>query len=423
MKMLIENRLRFLSKWPCYFGYLFFIGMMSVGYYYNLTFVQLGLVDLGERLVGMSRAEVAGAMTMLALLTCFVALGFGFWMSAREWGTRFVFKLRLVFLIILGQLILTPLALLIRTPGAFYAWVIACSILLGMGVPLTFSFTVDLIPRRGRGEAAALITAIAYLAANLIPASWQIEDFVMPLLWVIPGGLLALGFLAFVKPPFVDQLAQQHRLPRFHWGRFVDRHDHVRSDLVGLIVLMFGIYFVDSLGFLRLLDTPLLIESAWQSPSYNIRVMIGIVHVVAALVGGVLYDAIEVRRLFYWIFGIFALVHLLYTMSLRTSTSTPALIMPVLYAWGVSLYTVVNFAVWADISTPKTIGRNAAIGVALSGWAATFISTALSIWWQKGGMSLERHLNIVNALAILFLLALIIQAYLPKRCSSPKGSR
>jgi uncharacterized membrane protein YidH (DUF202 family) len=235
--------------------------------------------------------------------------------------------------------------------------------------------------------------------------------------------LLALGFLAFVKPPFVDQLAQQHRMPRFHRGRFVDRHDHVRRDLVGLIVLMFGIYFVDSLGFLRLLDTPLLIESAWQSPRYNVRVMIGIVHVVAALVGGVLYDALEVRRLFYWIFGIFALVHLLYTMSLRTATSAPALIMPVLYAWGVSLYTVVNFAVWADISTPRTIGRNAAIGVALSGWAATFMSTALSIWWQNNGMSLERHLNIVNALAILFLLALIIQAYLPKPNSAPEGSR
>jgi hypothetical protein len=89
----------------------------------------------------------------------------------------------------------------------------------------------------------------------------------------------------------------------------------------------------------------------------------------------------------------------------------------------VSLYTVVNFAVWADISTPRTIGRNAAIGVALSGWAATFMSTALSIWWQNNGMSLERHLNIVNALAILFLLALIIQAYLPKPNSAPEGSR
>jgi hypothetical protein len=38
-------------------------------------------------------------------------------------------------------------------------------------------------------------------------------------------------------------------------------------------------------------------------------------------------------------------------------------------------------------------------------------------------MSLERHLNIVNALAILFLLALIIQAYLPKPNSAPEGSR
>ena len=112
-------------------------------------------------------------------------------MSAREWGRRFVFKLRVVFLIILGQLILTSLTFLVRTPGAFYAWVIACSILLGMGVPLTFSFTVDLIPHRDRGEAAALVTAIAYLAANLIPASWQVEDFVVTLLWRIRGPALS----------------------------------------------------------------------------------------------------------------------------------------------------------------------------------------------------------------------------------------
>lgn len=36
-------------NWPVVAGYLFFIGMMAVGYLYNVTFVQLGLVDLGLR--------------------------------------------------------------------------------------------------------------------------------------------------------------------------------------------------------------------------------------------------------------------------------------------------------------------------------------------------------------------------------------
>ena len=51
------------------FGYLLFIGMMVVGYYYNLTFVQLGLVDLGERILGLSQAQTARNMALLALIT------------------------------------------------------------------------------------------------------------------------------------------------------------------------------------------------------------------------------------------------------------------------------------------------------------------------------------------------------------------
>jgi hypothetical protein len=29
-------------------GYLIYIGLLTAGYYYNLTFVQLGLIDLGS---------------------------------------------------------------------------------------------------------------------------------------------------------------------------------------------------------------------------------------------------------------------------------------------------------------------------------------------------------------------------------------
>jgi hypothetical protein len=36
-------------NWPVVTGYLLFISMMAIGYFYNVTFVQLGLKDLGER--------------------------------------------------------------------------------------------------------------------------------------------------------------------------------------------------------------------------------------------------------------------------------------------------------------------------------------------------------------------------------------
>jgi hypothetical protein len=73
-----------------------------------------------------------------------------------------------------------------------------------------------------------------------------------------------------------------------------------------------------------------------------------------------------------------------------------------LYALAVSLYTVLNFALWADLSTPDTVCMRTALGVALSGWTATFLSTALAIYLQGSGVSLEQHVQIVDALAMLF---------------------
>ena len=94
-----------------------------------------------------------------------------------------------------------------------------------------------------------------------------------------------------------------------------------------------------------------------------------------------------------------------------------------LYATAVSLYTVVNFAVWADISTPDTIPLHSALGVALSGWLATFLSTALALQWQAGGMELEPHLRAVDALALLFFVGLLVLALASggERAQRPQG--
>ncbi len=173
---------------------------------------------------------------------------------------------------------------------------------------------------------------------------------------------------------------------------------------------MFGVYFVDSLGFLRLLKTPLYMQSAWQSPELDARLLIGGMHVAGALAAGALYSALNLRHLFYWIFGIFALTHLQYSFHIRLTGSAGVLSMPMLYALAVSLYTVVNFALWADLSTPETVSVNAALGVALSAWTATFLSTALAIRWQEA-LPLERHIQIVDSLAILFFLAMLAMAF------------
>ena len=184
------------------------------------------------------------------------------------------------------------------------------------------------------------------------------------------------------------------------------RSSGLRTRLAPLIAAMFAIYFIDSLSFLRLLKTPAYMHSAWQSPDLHVRLFIAVVHVAGALAAGILYTALSERHLFLWIFGIFALAHLQYSFDIRLGLGPGAtLSMPMLYALAVSLYTVLNFALWADLSTPDTICMRSALGVALSGWTATFLSTALAIYLQGVGVSLEQHIQIVDALAMLFFTA------------------
>jgi MFS family permease len=411
------------GQWLALLGYAFFIGMMAVGYYYNLTFVQFGLFDLGTRLIGMTHQQVAVYMALLALLTSLTAILVGWLMMKRGWSSDLRVKLRLAFGVVLVQTFLTWTAPSMRSESALLAWIIGGSLALGVGVPATFSMTVDFIPIRDRGYAAALITALAYFFAATFSTSWTIEEFSRQILLLMAGGAAGLGLLAFAPLPFSNQLAGLHQRRGYGRGRFVHfdpvkGRTWVSQRLIVLIVLIFGIFFVDSLGFLRLAETPVYFESSWQSPDMSVRLMIGVIHVIGALIAGVLYTSVSEKYLFLWIFGIFAMVHLMYTFDIRTGIGdAPVLAMPILYSLAVSLYTVVNFAIWADISTPKNISRNTALGVSISGWMATFLSTAIALHWQAREIPLEQHLNIVDAISFLFFTAMLIFVFWPTRPS------
>jgi MFS family permease len=412
-------------NWPVVTGYLLFIGMMAVGYFYNVTFVQLGLKDLGERVLALSPAAVARHMALLALLTCVVVLTVGWGMQRRRWSRQLLGKLQLAAGVVLVQTGLTAVAPAVASSSQYSLWILVCSLALGVGVPATFSLTTDLIPVRDRGYAAALITAVAYFAAALFPGGWQIEPFSRAMLLIMVPGTLVLGAivaLAMSGRTFVAQwvreLAENQQRARFANGRFLGASGgRIDRRFIGFLLLMFGIFFIDSLGFLRIIDTPVLVDGAWQAVQQTPRLIIAVTHVVAALLAGVLYTYLNERHLFYWIFALFALTHLSYTFRvwLLPQTTSAALGTPMLYATAVSLYTVVNFALWADFSTPRTIPVNTAVGVALSGWTATFLSTALALRWQTGGMELGEHLRLVQALALVFLLGMLWMTIRPLR--------
>ena len=87
-------------------GYGLFVTLLAAGYYYNITFVQLGLIDLGTRLVGLSGTAVSTWMGALALLTFASAVVTGVLMDRRGWSTDLRTKFRLLFGVVVVQLAL-----------------------------------------------------------------------------------------------------------------------------------------------------------------------------------------------------------------------------------------------------------------------------------------------------------------------------
>ena len=297
---------RFLAerRWTTLAGYDFYVVALAAGYYYNLTFVQLGLVDLGTRLVGMSPGEVSAAMAVLALVAVAVAVPTGVAMDRRGWSADLRMKLRLLFAVVTVQLALTAIAPMIRTPGGFLAWVVVCSATLGAGIPATFGLMVDFIPVRDRGMVAGIVAGLAFATAAVYPLEWRIEEFSRVLAFAMAPGAVVLGVLSFRRTRLVEELGRQHL--RFGTGRFC-RPAPVRTASAafwGPVALMFGVFFIDSLGFLRLIDTPLYIFTSWQSPQISTRLFIAGTHVAGAAMAGVLYASLGRRWLFLWVFGL-----------------------------------------------------------------------------------------------------------------------
>lgn len=396
--------------WIAWLGVAAFVAAASAGYFYNLTFVQLGLVDLGTRVLGMPSEGIAGAMALLAGATLVVALTAGLVMHHRKWSADFMFKVRLLALVVLLQTGLTAVAPQLRDESALTVWILAASVSLGLGVPSLFGLTCDLVPVQWRGAAAAVAASGAFLTATVFSSDWRIDQFAAQLLWLMVPGAVVLAAAAFLPSRVMALLAVQHLRPQYGVGRFSDRTRMTgrwpgRAFSVAL-VLMFGVYFIDSLGFIRLVDHPAYMGAAWHSNDVGILWAIGLTHVLAAALAGILYPALPPRVLLGWVFAVFALSQLSYVLHTLTTPESPATLgMPLLYAVPVSIYTVLNFALWADFSTPATIARNTALGVGISGWLASFLSTSLALWWAAVDLPFTEHLRAVAAISLLLLIA------------------
>jgi MFS family permease len=401
------------GEWTTVVGYLLFVSVLAGGYYYNLTFVQLGLIDLGTRLVGLSRYAVSVWMAALALVAFVVAVVAGVAIDRFGIGTDLRRKLQVLWAVVAVQFLLTLVAPMLRTEPAFGAWVVACAVALGVGMPTTFSLVVDFVPVKDRWIAAAGATALAYFLANVYPIQWRIESFAAVVSATMAPAVVVLGLVAFRRFDLLAPLADNHETDAFGVGRFCRPRPVPTWGYAfwSFLLLMFGVYFIDSLGFLRIIEAPAYVYTSWQSPDFGVHLLLGGVHVVTALMAGVLYANFGRRWLFTLVFGLFSFTHLMYVFDIRAGLGSPPLLLPLFYAGAVSVYTVLNFAIWPDMSTPDTIGLHSALGVGLAGFLATFLSTAVVLYTDSVGLSLAGHLRIVDALALFFLFLLLVTVY------------
>lgn len=396
------------GRWSVVLGYGLFVAIMAVGYFYNLTFVQLGLVDLGTRVIGLSAGAMAAHVVLFAVATAGVALLAAVVMQRHAWSSDFLIKIRVVFGVVLIQTALTAAAPWIQTEGALLAWIVTCSVAMGIATPSTFALAVDLVPVRARGSAAALITAGSFAPAALLASDWRIDTLARQLLPLMVLGAVSLVPVLWGRLELLRQLSTQHRLSEFSRGWLVSDGPRTGRDrrFAAALLLMFGVYFIDSLGFLRIVATPTLVIHTWQAQDLQTLVLIAGAHVLGAAIAGVLYRPLGLEALFAWIFGIFTILHLFYAVhSLIVPDSYIGFGTSMLYAIAVSMYTTMNFAIWADLSTPRTIALNSALGVVLSAWMATFLSTALALSWSGGELPLRAHFDVLAALSMMLFLA------------------
>jgi MFS family permease len=351
-------------------------------------------------------------MAALALIAFAVALATGVALDRYGISTDLRAKLRILWAVVVVQLALTLVAPLLGSATAFGVWIVVCAASLGVGMPTTFSLVIDFVPVEDRGPVAAATTALAYFLANVYPVQWRIESFALIMSAAMVPAVVVLGWLAFRRTGIVEALADNHERDDFGIGRFC-RPRPVGTwsyEFWSFILLMFGVYFIDSLGFLRIIETPAYIFTAWQSPEFGIHLLIGGVHVLTAAMAGVLYTNFGRRWLFLLVFGLFGFTHLMYVFDIRAGIGEAPLLMPLFYSGAVSFYTVVNFAIWPDMSTPETIGRHSAIGVGLAGFLATFLSTAVVLFTEE--VPLATHLNAVDALSLFLFFLLLVTVYL-----------
>jgi MFS family permease len=369
-------------------GFVFYLTIIVAGYTFIIKFVQLGIPDFIRNYLHLANSDVVIYMMLLAILTASFCLIFGYFIDKFKWTLEL--KLKIFFLCLLIQTPLIIFFLSFDSIPLFILWILTLSIVMGVETPISISFIRDFIRPEFRGWFAGIATALIYSYGILSPFPWNISGFIEELFFglisSIPIIMIIIGLRLFRNKEKQEIFNAK--------GNFVNYNKTL------IIIALIGVIFVDSLGFLRIIETPHIYANVWRG-TFDIKVLLVISHTGFALLSGFLYSKGKPYLILLISLFMITIVDLFFAFFHNMKYFSKLL--GIFYCGAVSMYTINLLALWGDISTPKSIGKFAGIGIGICGWLMTFISTAFSFIFIET-LDFSTHLIISALISLSFLL-------------------
>ena len=204
-------------------------------------------------------------MGLLAAVTLVVTLTTGYLIDRESRGTATLWKCRVLFAIVVLQVAVTYLLTTVSSLPEFLLWLVGCSVLLGAAIPFAFTLMLDLIAPSERGYAAGAAVGCAFFGC-LSPRpvdgrTVRSRCRRCP----APDRARARGRLGWTT-------RWETRASRRRWRARGTRRRRDRECTIaspnGAASRRSGTavrrIFLDSLGFVRIIETPNLVERSWQ---------------------------------------------------------------------------------------------------------------------------------------------------------------
>ncbi len=321
--------------------------LVAVTYFYFLLFAQFGFLRLLQGRLG-SAAEVRYAMTAMGLAGLSASI-LTAWLL-RRWQPRQLVRLGLV-----GSSTAALLAIPASSLLAMAAAATAIGAFLGILTVALASGLRDWMPARGFALDIGLGTGLAYWVCNLPPV-FEARPVAQAL--AVAGacliGLVAAGPVAALEPSSASPVRRGYRL------RFAS------------IVLSFlALVWIDSAAFAVIQESPPLKAMTWGGPGQ--KMILGALHLLAALAAGWLLDRGGLREVLLATFALFAL-----SFTMLTHSEGMGMAAGPLYVIGISFYSVALIVCAARRPTGVPDRWRPALLYGVAGWLGSALGVGMA---------------------------------------------